>query len=115
MTVIEVQVDDGPVVVTKRFTGRRLLHWRQEDGMRKHSFRVFRTAKGQFAVYERDDPNWDATSSWRGGWPDGWWNPGKRQLSVFATTAEMAGILPDKLIAAITRAEETPAVEELDI
>lgn len=123
MTQIELEVDEGLVAVTKRFTGRKLLVWRHDEGHRTRSCRVFRTAKGQFAVYERDDPDWvalsrsDDAASWDdpGSWRDGWWDRGQRTLTVFATADDMAGVLPDELVAAIKRAEDQPEVEDLDI
>ena len=92
--------------------------------MRTRSFRVFETAKGQLAVYERDDPNWAVLSNpdddnpvwedpktWRGDW----WRRGNRELRVFASVEDMVGQLPDELVDAVRRASEVPAVEELDI
>lgn len=124
MKTIELDVDEGQVVTTKRFSGRQLLRWRQEEGMRSRSFRVYETAKGQLAVYERDDPNWAAISSpdednpiWEDpqAWQGDWWNKGRRRLRVFGSVDEMTGELPDDLVAALRRAGDVPAVEELDI
>ena len=124
MRTIELDVDEERVVTTKRFSGRQLLRWRRDEGMRTRSFRVFETAKGQLAVYERDDPNWAAISNpdddnpvwedpktWRGDW----WRRGNRELRVFPSVDDMVGQLPDELVDAVRRAGEVPAVEELDI
>ena len=124
MKTIEVDVDEGPIVATKRFAGRQLLRWSAEDGTRSHSFRIFRTANDQFAVYARDDPNWAAISDpaddnpiWNNPktWGGDWWRKGRRELKVFATIADMRGVLPDELVAAVGQAVEHPPVEDLDI
>lgn len=103
MKTIEVDVDEGPIVATKRFAGRQLLRWSAEDGTRSHSFRIFRTANDQFAVYARDDPNWAAISDpaddnpiWNNPktWGGDWWRKGRRELKVFATIADMRGGAP---------------------
>lgn len=119
MKTIELDVDEGQVATSKRFTGRRLLRWSQDEGLRSHSFRVFETAKGRLAVYERDDPNWAALSSldeddpeaWRGDW----WSRGIRTLRVFESVDEMVGDLPDGLVDAVRRAANVPSVQDLDI
>lgn len=125
MTTIELAVDEGPVVVRKRFSGRRLLRWRQQDGgIRSLTARVYKTAKGQYAVHLRDEPNWDVLSSSEDGnpvwenpetWRGDWWSSGKRELRVFAAVDDMEGELPDELIEAVTSAESRPLVEDLDI
>ena len=109
MATIELTVDEGPVAVTKRFSGRRLLRWRQQDG-------------GIRSL--RDEPNWDVLSSpedddpvWEnpGTWHGDWWSSGKRELRVFAAVDDMEGELPDELIEAVRSAESRPLVEDLDI
>ena len=125
MATIELTVDEGPVAVTKRFSGRRLLRWRQQDGgIRSLTARVFRTAKGQDAVHLRVEPNWDVLCSpedddpvWEnpGTWHGDWWSSGKRELRVFAAVDDMEGELPDELIEAVRSVESRPLVEALVI
>lgn len=124
MTTIELEVQDGPVVATKRFTGRQLLRYELRDGMRARTFRVYLTAKGQYAVYSRDDPNWAALSSpdqdspvWEDPrtWNTAWWQSTERTLRVFPDISAMQGQLPDGLIAAVAGAQAQPVVEDLDI
>lgn len=125
MDTVELDVDEGSIVKTKRFQGQLLIRWRQEVGTRTRSFRVFKTANGQFAVYERNDPNWALFSS-----PDeddpvwerpevvsgSWWRSEARRLTVFPDIGAMAAALPDDLIEAVRHTVDgTPATEELDI
>lgn len=51
MVVIEVEVNEGPVIKTKRFLGRPLLRCEVSDDGRVRSFHVHQTAKGQYAVH----------------------------------------------------------------
>lgn len=51
VTVIEVEVNEGPVITTKRFLGRPLLRCEVSDDGRVRSFHVLQTAKGQYAVH----------------------------------------------------------------
>jgi EXLDI family protein len=124
MTEIEVEVQDGPVVTAKRFTGRLLLRYQRRDGLRVTAFRVYVTAKGQYAIYTRNDPDWSRLSSpsednsvWEdpSTWETSWWETTERSLHVFPDTASMADEVPAPLIKAITDAQSKPAVEVLDI
>ncbi len=124
MQTIEVEVNDGPVVSTKRFTGRRILRFEERDGLRVTVYRVYLTAKGQYAIYQRNDPNWVAMSNTEGtgpGWDDAqtwqgnWWHSGNRTLKVFPNMEDMKGHVPDGLLEALTQAAKKPLVEELDI
>lgn len=124
MQVIEIEVDDGPVVTTKRFTGRQILRYEVPEGLRTRSFRVYETAKGQYAVYIRDNPNWAALSSSDGDdavwqdpqtWQGPWWRSGERALRVFPDLDSMGGELPEEVSAAAAQALRRPTIEELDI
>ena len=124
MRTIELKVDDGAVVGVKRFSGRQILRWSRQEGLRSRTARVYETARGQYAVHLREDPNWTALSGSDDDnpiWEDPalgrgeWWKRGPRELRVFATIEEMAGELPDDLVAAIRSAGDRPAVEDLDI
>ena len=62
MKTIELEVDDGAVAGVKRFSGRQILRWSRQEGLRSRTARVYETARGQYAVYLREDPNWTALS-----------------------------------------------------
>lgn len=63
METIELKVDDGGVVRTKRFSGRLLLRRKQNEGLRTRTFSVYATARGQYAVHTRDEPDWSRMSA----------------------------------------------------
>lgn len=124
MKTVEVEVDDGPVVTTKQFRGRQLLRYETRSGLRALSYRIFVTAKAQYAVYTRDDPDWSRLSSPREDdpawedprtWDGKWWKTKDRTLRVFPDRASMEGELPVEVINALIKAETQPAIEELDI
>lgn len=124
MREIEIEVQDGPVVSTKRFVGRPLVRFQEQHGIRLRTYRVYLTARDQFAVYVRDDTNWNAL--WSGDeddpvwdrpetWRGDWWKTAERSLTVYPGLAAMGGVLPDELVEATRGAVSTPAVEDLDI
>lgn len=124
MQQIELEVQEGAVVTTRRFTGRRLLRYEDRTGARVVTYRVYVTARAQLAVYRRDDPDWGALSSpdgdapvWNDSrtWDAGWWRTAGRTLQVFPDVDAMAGCIPEGVVAATRSALETPAVEDLDI
>ena len=63
LETIELKVDDGGVVRTKRFSGRLLLRRKQDEGLRTRTFSVYVTARGQYAVHTRDEPDWSRMST----------------------------------------------------
>jgi EXLDI family protein len=124
MQTIEVEVNDGPVVSVKRFVGRKILRYEERSGLRTTTFRVYLTAKNQYAIYQRNDPDWGTLSNTEGtgpGWEDAetwqgdWWHSKERSLQVFPNLDSMKGHMPSELIAALTQTQQQPAVEELDI
>lgn len=124
MNSIEVEVQEGPVVKTKRFTGRQLIRYEVRSGMRVRAFRVYLTEKEQYAVYSRSDPNWSALSSpdednpvWEdtSSWNTAWWESNERTLRVFPDITTMEGELPSELIAAIMSSQTQSSIEDLDI
>ncbi|WP_052460482.1 EXLDI protein [Microbacterium gorillae] len=124
MKTVEVEVQTDAVATVKSFVGRRLLRYEHGEGLRRTSYRVYATAKGQLAVYRRDDPDWRALTSADENnpiredpstWSAQWWASGEKTLSVFADTDAMRAILPDELIAAVEAALRAPEVEALDI
>ena len=124
METIELKVDDGGVVRTKRFSGRLLLRRKQNEGLRTRTFSVYATARGQYAVHPRDEPDWSRMSAeddnsplWENQetWEGEWWNTKHRELHVFRDITGMRGEMPDYLIDEIERVESQPVVEDLDI
>lgn len=124
MSTIEVEVQEGSVVTTKRFTGRQLLRYEMRDGLRTQSFRAYLTSRGQYAVYACNDPNWSALSSpdenntvWEDArmWNAAWWKSSERSLRVFADIKAMEGELPAEFVTAIIDAQTKPGAEDLDI
>lgn len=124
MSRIELEVQDGPIVTTKRFTGRQLLRYELRDGLRVTTFRVFLTARDQIAVHTRNDPDWSRLSSPDEGnpvwedertWGTNWWDTTERSLRVYPDTDAATGELPTEVIEAIRAALAQPAVEDLDI
>lgn len=124
MATIELEVDEGAVTVTKRFTGRQLLRYEHSEGIRTQAYRVYQTAKGQFAVHASNRPNWGALSSpgendpvWSdpATWSGRWWSSVERTLTVFPDLAALRSGVPAELAEAVARALEQPAVEDLDI
>lgn len=124
MHTVELEVDEGQVVTTKRFTGRQLLRYEESEGPRATTFRVYVTANGQYAVHQRNAPNWtvyadpdrsglteDDPKLWKGDW----WKAGPRTLRVFPDLASMTDELPAGLIDALGQAQQQPLVEDLDI
>lgn len=124
MSQIELEVQDGPIVTTKRFTGRQLLRYEMRDGLRVTAFRVYLTARDQIAVYTRNDPDWSRLSSpdennpvWEDErtWGTNWWDTTERSLRVYPDTDAAAVELPAEVVAAIREALTQPAIEDLDI
>lgn len=124
MMPIDVEVQDGAVVSTKRFAGRLLLRYEVKEGIRAQSFRVYATERGQLAVHVRsganwtalaspsdDDPVWDDPNSWQGDW----WKTKDRSLTVYPDLDSMAVALPDDLVEATRQALSGHAVVHLDI
>lgn len=123
MDEIELQVNEGPVVRTKRFTGRRVARF--ESPQQKHLqtiYTVYETAKGNFAVYERVRPNWAAMGNYSArDWEDPeTWDPelyrtDERRLSVCSNLDKLRSALPEDVAQSVTLALQQPCVEDLDI
>ncbi len=124
MHQVEIEVQDGPVVTTKRFMGRELLRYEIRNGVRVVTFRTYVTARDQLAVHIRNDPDWTRFSSaadnnpvWddERTWGTNWWDTTERALRVFTDVAAMRGELPDEVVDAVDRSLAQPAIEDLDI
>ena len=121
---IEVEVQEGAVVSTKRFVGRPLLRYEVKEGLRAQNFRVYATEHGQLAVHVREDANWSAltwpdeeNSVWDDpkSWQGDWWKTTDRSLTVYPDVDSMVGALPDDLVEAVRQALTGPTVDILDI
>lgn len=124
MNTVELEVQEGPVMTTKRFSGRQILRYQILGRLRTQSFRVYLTARGQLAVYTRDDPSWSELSAPDASnpigedpqtWKTAWWKSNERSLRVFADLGAMHDQLPAELVTAIIAARTEPAIEDLDI
>jgi ABC-2 type transport system ATP-binding protein len=120
---IEVQVSDGALVTAKRFQGRRLFRLEHRDGLRVIAYEVYATARQQFAVYRRDDPDWARLSAagddpiWENpeSWAPDFYGTRSRTLQVFPDIDAMEAELPSDVVDTVRRAVTKPAVEDLDI
>jgi EXLDI family protein len=124
MSQIEADVQEGPIVTTKRFTGRKLLRYELRNGMRVTKIRVYLTARNQLAVHTRNDPDWSRLSSpdennpiWEDEqtWSTNWWETAERTLRVFPGIDSAAKELPTEVVDAIRAALAEPGIEDLDI
>lgn len=122
MRQIEIEVQDGAVITTKRFTGRQLLRYQQQADGRLITYRVYATARDQIAVHVRNDPDWASLSTGRDDdaqeasrWDGQWWQRTERSLHVFPSVDALGAALPEDVTEAIRRSLSEPAVEELDI
>jgi len=124
MRPIEVEVQDGPVVSIKRFTGRQLLRYEMRADGRVTTFRVYLTARDQIAVFTRNDPDWAKYTAsgedepiWNDPktWSTAWWDTTERALRVFSDIDALNSELPDELVQATRRALAEPATEDIDI
>lgn len=124
MSQIELEVQDGPIVTTKRFTGRKLLRYELRDGLRVKTFRAYLTARNQIAIHIRDDPDWSRLSRpdeknpvWEDErtWGANWWDTTERSLRVFTDVDAAAEVLPAEVIQAVRNALTQQPVEDLDI
>ena len=138
---ISVKVGQGHPYLQQQFRGRLLAkrHLKMGNEARILTMNVYQTAKGRFAVYTRNQPNWTAWShrwskkSGRGGnwdWDWDWdWSHGDKasqdwsayyedtemRLDVYDTLDQLRENIPEELYDAITRYLKGGDVEFLDI
>lgn len=100
-----------------RFTGRLLARWRQRNpqDLRIRTYKVFQTARGKFAVFVRDMPDWGRWS--QAGWENyPWPDEGMdRHLEVYDSLEALKERVPREVGIAAERALQGTRVEELDI
>lgn len=120
--IIEVEVTDGLVTRRQRFRGRKLITLVQRHDLRRVRYTAYATAKEQFAVYIRDEPDWSRLSAVEGAvwedprtWDEDFYATGERRLAVFPRVDAMVGELPDDVVSAIRGVESRPDVEDLEI
>lgn len=119
--IIELDVTENGLTRRQRFRGRTLISITQRHDLRVVRYSVYVTAKEQFAVYRRDEPDWsrmapDNTATWSDPrtWDDDFYDE-DRTLQVFPDIAAMRTALPDDVVDAIAEAQARPAVDDLDI
>ena len=120
--IVEVRITDGSVTRTQRFRGRKLLTVTQRHDLRRVRYTAYITAKEQYAVHVRDDPDWSRMSSddhetWLDPrtWDDDFYTEFGNSLHVFPDIDSMLGELPDDVVDAIAHAATQPAIEDLNI
>ena len=132
---ITVKVGKGHPYIQQQFRGRVLAkrHLKMANEARILIMNVYQTARGRFAVYTRNQPNWSGWSkkSGKGGnWDRDWdWSHGDKssydwsayyedtemRLDVYDTLEELKENIPEELYDAITRYLRGGEVEILDI
>ena len=120
--IVEVRITDGQITRTQRFRGRKLVTVSQRYDLRKVRYTAFITAKEQYAIYVRDEPDWsrmspDDHNTWQDPrtWDEDFYSEHGTSLNVFPDLDSMHGELPDDVVDAIAEAASQPAVEDLDI
>lgn len=117
----------------KRFFGYRVTEWRHPHGGENgvEVFSVYRTRKGQYAVYRAEMPSWMpgpmqrllddarlsqlATKAWRVGPWEQWFATGTARLDVYQDLDDMVEEIPPELIDRLRQHGEEPPMENLDI
>ncbi|HLX55390.1 MAG TPA: EXLDI protein [Ktedonobacteraceae bacterium] len=138
---VTVRVGKGRPYLQQQFRGRLIAKRRLNIGneARLLTMNVYQTARGRFAVYTKNQPNWSAWShhqskkSGKGGnwnWDWDWdWSHGDQssydwsayyednelRLDVYDTLDELKENIPEELYDAITRYLKGDDVEILDI
>lgn len=138
---VTVRVGKGRPYLQKRFRGRALAkrRLRIQNGARLLTLVVYQTAKGRFALYTKNTPDWTAWSSksnwskksmynlsnWDVDWNwdvDGsnydwssYYEDDEHRLDVFDTLDELKEHVPEELYEAIVRYINGEDVEILDI
>ncbi len=125
----EVTVRVGSTArLEKRFWGRLLVRGRMRtaptsraDDARIITYQVYRTRKGNLAVYIRESPDWSVwqdRSAWRrhrSWWPQDY----DHRLEVYSTLEELQAHVPEELYEALTQVihseESDDGTEFLDI
>jgi EXLDI family protein len=136
---ITIKVGKGHPYIQQQFRGRLLAkrHLKMANEPRMLTMSVYQTAKGRFAVYTRNQPNW---SGWAGRWSkksgkggnrdwDWDWSHGDKssydwsayyedtemRLDVYDTLDDLKENIPEELYDAITLYLRGGEVEILDI
>jgi EXLDI family protein len=136
---ITIKVGKGHPYLQQQFSGRLLAkrHLKMSNEARMLTMIVYQTAKGRFAVYTKNQPNWSRWShGWQkksgkgGNWDWDWdWSQGDKSsqdwsayyedtelhLDVYDTFDELKENIPEELYDAITRYLKGEDVEILDI
>jgi EXLDI family protein len=120
--IIELDITDGAIIRRKRFRGRKLVSIVQRHDLRKIRYTAYVTAKEQYAVHVRDEPDWSRmaprdTATWTDPrtWDEDFYTDRDNTLHVFGDLEAMRGELPDDVVTAVHDAASAPATEDLDI
>jgi len=134
---ITVKVGKGRPFFQQQFRGRLLArrHVRISKDARLLTISVYQTAKGRFAVYSKNQPNWSGWSqqwskkskqahaqsgNWDWDWTQNWdWatyqDDDEYRLDVYDSLDQLKENIPEELFDAITRYLKGDDVEFLDI
>lgn len=119
--VVELDVADGATVQRQRFHGHQVARVEQTHDLRTITYRVFHTAKGQYAVYTVDRPDWRQWSRDAAAWEDprtwtsDYYASRDRTLDVYPTLEAMLAELPDDIAETVRAAIAKPTSIDLDI
>lgn len=128
---ITVKVGKGRPYLQQQFSGRLIArrHLRISNDARQLTMSIYQTAKGRFAVYTKNYPNWSGWSNkwsrkngadrsnwdnWSGDW-SAYYEDTELRLDVYDTLDDLKENIPEELYDAITRYLKGGDVEILDI
>jgi len=126
---IILKVGRNSAYTQKRFQGRHIAKQSAtaHSGSQSISYNVYLTAKGNYAVYIRESPNWAQWGShrWRGRrgddedqWAgDDWWNERVARLEVYNSLEALKDNIPPDLYEVVAHASDGggTGIEDLDI
>ena len=122
MKPIELSVNDGSILRTKRFIGQKVARFEHKDRHRRLVSDIYLTVKGNYVVYERNTPDWQALgqydeADWENPetWDSNFYRTSERAMSIYSTLEELKSSLPSADAEAIVDIMANPGIEDLDI
>jgi len=131
---ITVKVGKGRPFLQKQFRGRLIAkrRLRVQNWSRSVVLIVYQTARGRFALYTKNTPNWSgwsnksdwsSHSSWSGMSDEDWasfdwasyYEDDEHRLEIYETLDDLKGQIPEELYEAIAQVLSGDDVEILDI
>jgi EXLDI family protein len=113
----EIVVKVGKNTYTqKRFIGQLLAKgvYNPSDKSRRKVIEVYKTAKGKFALYIRNMPNW--ARDWKkSNWNESWDERSEFTLEIFESLDELKERIPEDLFNAVQLRSTGDGIETLDI